>query len=259
MSKIRFLKYQGAKYNFIDIINEYINQSSATTYVEPFVGSGAVFFNLEKEFDRYILNDLESHLIMIYESIRDSSYSDFKDMENICTIKYDIKKNKNDYYTFRNKVNEIDDEYIKGLGMYFLYNSCINSMARFGPNGFNSSYGNRFMTLSKEDYLTIQSKIKRAELNSIDFFELDIPEDSLLFLDPPYIERPTSYETISEDFFNKLMEYIKNTNNDILYTDIDHDFLDLDKVIIRQNMKNTSPNRKNNNTNKTEVMFYKIK
>lgn len=131
-------------------------------------------------------------------------------------------------------------------------------MARFGPNGFNQSFGNRYTVMSEKEFLTLSSRLKRCELNSKDFFDLDIPDNSLLFLDPPYVERPTSYKTIDNTFFSKLIQFIKETDNDVLYTDIDHNFLNMDKVTLRDQMRNTAPSSNKELTNK-EIMFYKIK
>lgn len=260
MEKLKIYNYSGSKIKFVDTINTYINKSNATTYVEPFLGSGAVFLNLEKEFDRYILNDLDSNVVKIFNAFKNSYYSDIEYIKDLTTNKYDIRNNKDDYYEFRDLVNKNKDrdDDMYGLSLYFLFNACINSMARFGPNGFNQSWGKRYKCLTKEEFNLIKNRISRAEIHNDDFFNLDIPDNSLLFLDPPYIERPAAYKTISNDFFNKLMTYINETNNDILYTDIDHNFLDLEKIVLRENMKNTAPSSKKENT-KTEVMFYKIK
>lgn len=252
---VKFINYSGTKIKFIDIINNEINRSTNEIYVEPFLGSGSIFFNLEKKFEQYILNDLDTNIIKMYKAFQNATYSDFKDMEDICTIKYDIKNNKEDFYTFRNNVNKIEDEYYYGLGLFFLCNSTINSMARFGPNGFNSSFGKRFRTLSKNDFDLIVSKLKRAEIYNTDFFNLNIPEENcLLFLDPPYMERPTAYKTITQDFFIKYINYLKETKNDFIYTDIDHEYLKMNKIILRENMYNTAPSSKKEKT-KTEIMF----
>lgn len=61
----RLLRYSGSKLNFIDKINPIISESKAKHYYEPFIGSGAVFINLNKEFDSYHINDLDKNLIHI--------------------------------------------------------------------------------------------------------------------------------------------------------------------------------------------------
>ena|ERR1039457_2470117 len=71
------LKYSGSKMDFLTPINELINSSSSKYYVEPFLGSGAVFINLEKEFDHYYINDIEPSIIKIFEGIKKYEYNYF--------------------------------------------------------------------------------------------------------------------------------------------------------------------------------------
>lgn len=253
---IKLINYSGTKIKYIDLINEHINRSNSKIYYEPFLGSGAVFFNLEKEFDEYHLNDIDKNMITMFRAFKVGAYDDFKYFEDLA-INMDIKTNKENYYKFRTIVNNYRtiEPYMYGLGLYFLCNSCVNSMARFGPNGFNQSFGNRFKTLTKTEFDIIQSKLLRSKITNKSFFDLIIPtSDCLLFLDPPYIERPAAYSTISDDFFNNFIMYLKNTNNDFIYTDIDHDFLSFKKYTLRETMKNTAPSSKKENTNK-EIMF----
>lgn len=246
--KNNLIKYAGTKIKYVDLINEYINNTEGRIYVEPFLGSGSVFLNLEKEFDRYILNDKDRNVIRIFKSFKDADYELFKACENTILEKFgDIKKNKEDYYNFRNTFNKkiyLSDDITEGIYLYFLYNSCINSMARFGPNGFNQSFGNRYRSLTEEQFNSINKRLQKAEFYNMDFFDLDIPNNSVLFLDPPYFYKQTkNYEIISEDWFNRFIEYINESKNEIIYTDVNHNKIDWERVSIRT-MQNISPNRK---------------
>lgn len=149
----KLINYAGTKIKYVDIINKHINKSANSVYVEPFLGSGSIFLNLEKEFDQYILNDKERNIISIFKSFKEADYDLFKTCEDIIVSKFgDIKNNKEEYYNFRNSFNKnvyLTDDITEGFFLFFLYNSCINSMARFGPNGFNQSFGKRFKTLTE--------------------------------------------------------------------------------------------------------------
>lgn len=246
--KNNLIKYAGTKLKFTNKINEYINNTEGRIYIEPFLGSGSVFLNLEKEFDRYILNDKDRNVIRIFKSFKDADYELFKACENTIKERFgDIKKNKEDYYNFRNTFNKklyLSDDITEGIYLFFLYNSCINSMARFGPNGFNQSFGNRYKSLTEEQFNNINKRLQKAEFYNMDFFDLDIPENSVMFLDPPYFYKQTkNYEIIDQTWYDNFIQYLKDSSNEIIYTDVDHKDIDWNKEIIRK-MQNISPNRK---------------
>jgi len=258
---IKFLKYAGNKSKFIDKINFEINKTNKSIYVEPFLGSGSVFLNLEKEFDSYILNDLDRNLIRIFNSFKNSTFEKYKIYESIVFEYFgDIKNNKEQWYLFRNEFNKTHwkkNTIKEGFYLFMLYNSCLNSLSRFGPNGFNQSFGKRYYNINENDFNIIKSKLEKTIIYNLDFFELinkiDL-ENSILFLDPPYIKRPAGYATINDEFYSKFINFCKFTKSDILYTDVYHDDLDLKYIILREQMQNISPNRKEEYTEK-EVMY----
>lgn len=268
---IRMMRYSGSKYNFVEIINEIINKSNKKIFIEPFIGSGSVFINTIDKFDEYIINDVDSNIISIWNAIKEFNYKDWSDRKRYIFNKFgDIKNNKESYYNFRNTYNEkihFTDKKEKGIYLYFLANSCINSFLRFGPNGMNQSYGNVSYTFNKLSYNKIKMKLKKTKILNLDYTEIEY-SNSLLFLDPPYFERDSSYSKFdnedNKEFINNIIQYSKN--NDVLYTDIYNEevYKQINKFkrkLLRKQMSNTSPNRKNNlekvKGNK-EVLYYKI-
>jgi site-specific DNA-adenine methylase len=104
---------------------------------------------------------------------------------------------------------------------------------------------------TEEIFELVNKKLQKTTIYNLDFNELltklDI-DNSLLFLDPPYIKRPAGYKTISNKFYENFIKFINETKADILYTDIRHYDLDLDFITLRQLMQNVSPNRKDEYT-----------
>ena len=68
MSVKPYLKWAGGKRQLLPEIRKYI-PASFDLYVEPFVGAGAVLFDLQPK--RAVINDANRQLIMTYEVIRD--------------------------------------------------------------------------------------------------------------------------------------------------------------------------------------------
>lgn len=250
---IQFCRYQGSKRHFVEKFNNLIINTKASRYIEPFVGSGAILFNLEREFDEYIINDVSKPVISIYYAFRDLSYDDYLNALDLTFQKFgDIKSDKDAYYKFRNWYNKeyhFTDKVEKGLFLHILANSCINSMLRFGPNGMNQSFGKRLYTISESDFNSVKIKLQKTVILNKDYKEVIKDSlDSLIFLDPPYFERPTSY---SNNFLeNDLLEFLNTINhikkgNEIIYTDIYNNdtkkFINLPFIETKM-IRNTSPN-----------------
>ena len=71
------LKWTGGKTNELPFIKEYLPKDY-NKYIEPFLGGGAVFFDLENSLN--IVNDFNKELVLFYKNIKnDKFYSFFKD------------------------------------------------------------------------------------------------------------------------------------------------------------------------------------
>ena len=124
----RFMRYSGSKLKFAPTFNEIVKEIDKKIYVEPFLGSGAVFCNLEKEYELYRLNDLNEHVLSIWKFVKECSYNDFKDVLNKVNSFGSIKDSKEDYYSYRAFYNEnyhFSDKIEKGAYLYHLANSTI--------------------------------------------------------------------------------------------------------------------------------------
>lgn len=72
-----FLKWVVGKTQLLNKVNELIPKDF-NTYIEPFVGGGAVLFNIKPE--NFIINDVDSELINLYQVIKNRKY--FNDLLN---------------------------------------------------------------------------------------------------------------------------------------------------------------------------------
>lgn len=218
----RFSKYAGSKLHFVDRFNELTKDVEHGTYIEPFFGSGAVFFNLKHEFKRYIINDKNKHVLNAVASFKHGTYEQYsKQMKTVNEKFGDIKKSKEAYYAFRDWFNveyfdKGKDIQTEGFYFHFLMNSCINSLVRVGPNGFNQSWGNRLLFFSEGEFLRIKERLDKHTviLSSMDYKkvldEFD-SEDAVVFLDPPYFARnQVGYQsTYQEDDLRNFLTHIK--------------------------------------------------
>lgn len=265
----RFSRYAGNKLHFTDMFNEITEPLNKKIYVEPFFGSGAIFFNLNKEYDLYVINDLNKHVMNTVAAFKNSDYETYKNLYDKMFAQFgDIKNNKQSYYDFRNWFNaeyfsKNTDLITEGILFHFLMNACINSLIRIGPNGFNQSYGNRFLFLEKSEFDAIQKRLNRnVVILSEDYKDVISKydsEDTLLFLDPPYFLRnEVGYEkTYSESDLISFIDKIKTLKSSIVYTDIPCHLHDKLKDWHREDTKtliSISPNRDSELAN--QEVFY---
>lgn len=266
---IRYFRYQGSKEHIVDTINRLvISNNKYKVYIEPFVGSETIFINLPDIFDRYIIHNI----IFIWNAVAYYSYSDYEDVLNYILKTFgDIKNNKQSYYDFREYYNQtyhFTDNNEKGLYLYFLTNSCINSMLRLGYGGMNRGFGNRLYFFTKEEHAHIQKRLKKTKIYNKDYKSI-IKElkSTVLYLDPPYIVRPTTYSNKFDE--KKLYEMIElisllAQNNQIVYSDIETKISDTVlnygfTKISTKNMRNTSSLRSQEFIEQSEVLYHNIK
>lgn len=251
---LKLFNYTGTKIKYVELINEQLKRQNCEIYIEPFCGSAAVFFNLEREYEIYILNDVDTNVIRILKSFQDSTFEQLQFL--IDKIKNDFGdiKQREFYYNFRQNFNSNhhkNNTIEEGFYLWILFNSCINSIARFGPKGFNQSFGCRegHSKLTKQQFEIIQKRLSKTTLLNLPFKKLVseysdfFDERTILFLDPPYTEKPIAYSNLNNDDFKAFIDFIKHTNCKVIYTDTRHNYLDWDSIVIRT-MRNVSPNRK---------------
>ena len=187
-----YLKWAGGKRQLLPEIMKYLPENiNNYTYYEPFVGAGAVFFELQPQ--RAVINDFNGQLILTYAVIKEN----VEDL--ILLLKKHMKKNNKEYfYEIRNM--DRDHEKFNSLGgiekaarLIFLNKTCFNGLYRVNSKGlFNVPCGGYKNPAICED--TVLRQIS-AYLNSNDItilnndFEravLTADKKSFVYFDPPY-------------------------------------------------------------------------
>lgn len=255
----------GAKIKHIDFLNEIFKNSKSRNYCEPFLGSAVVFLNLEKDFNKYYLNDLQSENLLCFNKNLNEEF--IRKIFYDCVQKYP-QKIKEEYYKFRDELlNKTDNTDLKkAVYIFRIYNECINSMQRFNKLKFNQSFGNGVVSEKQLDgYIEAVefSKTKNIEVTNKSFESLLDKKDCLYFLDPPYIKNEMAINGgFNENSLKTLVDFMFNTKEEFVYTDTlnnvnecllkKFNFSFLDKI------RNISPNRKEEKTH-TEIVVWNFK
>ena len=179
-SLIPFLKWAGGKRWLVSSKPEFFPKNF-NYYLEPFLGSGAVFFHLNPE--KSILADINSDLIETYRAISLGWKKVLKHLKI-----HDKKHSKKYYYQIRNF--QPRSPYTKAARLIYLNRTCWNGLYRINRNGmFNVPIGTKKRAILNTDNFELTSKLlKSAELTVSDFEPIidKAQLDDFVFIDPPY-------------------------------------------------------------------------
>lgn len=216
-----FMKWVGGKGQLLSQLEAALPKSlydNVFTYVEPFVGGGAMLFFMLQQFPnikRVVINDINTNLTEAYKNIKykpKELISNLKEIEKEYLNIIDENSRKDFYLKMRNIFNEEDLSSIdKTTLLLFLNRTCFNGLYRENAQGkFNVPFGKYSNpTICNEDVIYADSELLNKYDVEIynDDFEIIIEDKDLVFyyFDPPY--RPLS-ETSS---FNS---YVKGNFDD---------------------------------------------
>lgn len=201
------VKWSGGKGDEIKKFISYFPQEY-DTYLEPFIGGGAVYFYLNPK--KAVINDLHKELTDFYISIKSGKSDD------IYQFMKDHPNDEDTYYKVRNYDNI--DTLDNAKRFYYLRKTCFRGMLRYNKNGkFNIPFG-RYKTYNYEDVKNkeYENLLKRTEIYNEDFsiiFNNYNSSSNFMFLDPPYDSEFTDYGycKFGKEEHKKLSECFKTT------------------------------------------------
>lgn len=214
-----FLKWAGGKTQIISDINKLFSQNivkSDFTYIEPFVGSGAVLFWVLRTFPnvkKAIINDINQDLINVYKVIRDNPKNlikNLKILEKEFHLLKDQEEKKIYYCEKRKNYNERKNSEIQQASLFiFLNKTCFNGLYRVNKsNEFNvpiGSYKNPKIC-DEENLLNVSKALQKVEILCKDYEEtLDYAnKNTLFYFDPPYkpISETSNFNSYAKDCFD---------------------------------------------------------
>jgi DNA adenine methylase len=182
------IKWSGGKADEIDEIMKYVPQNY-DTYVEPFVGGGALFFHLAPQ--KSVINDIHPDLINLYSEIKNGNG------DQIWNLMDASEFTEEEYYKVRDN-RTLPTPVEKAFQFYYLRKTCYRGMLRYNKKGhFNIPYG-RYAKVNYEDVRNPQyhDVLSRATIHNEDFsviFDKYNSENNFCFIDQPYDSEFTDY------------------------------------------------------------------
>ena len=199
---INFLRYPGSKRRLLNFLGAFLPTAKEIQcyYVEPFVGSGAVFFFIEPQ--QAILSDINADLIDLYLGIRHDPYSVWKYYST-------FGNNKAEYHRVRDELRS-GELCIRAARILYLNRTCFKGMWRHNLKGnFNVGYGgeDRRWVINRENLVELSTALRGADIRCSDFEAVihACGEGDFLFVDPPY--RPGEREQTNQHYAGKIFTY----------------------------------------------------
>lgn len=252
-----FLKWAGGK---TQLIPELIKRmpTKSNTYIEPFVGGGALFFFLNPHVG--VIADSNPELINAYHCLRDNVDKVIDNLRNFIN-------EESEFYKIRNENCEFLDKFYLAARTIYLNKTCFNGLYRLNKKGeFNSSFGRyKNPAICEPENLRKVSKMLNHNLIACgdykDVLLENAQEGDFIFLDPPYIPiskysdfKRYTKEQFYEDDHRKLAEEVKRLKNlgcHIILTNSNHPLVyelysdfQIDVVSTKRNINSDSTKRK---------------
>lgn len=259
-----FVKWAGGKRQILDKLIKYVPEDF-NTYYEPFVGGGALFFELSPK--NAVINDSNEELINVFRCIKDE-----EKLTKMCNELNHHEANHSEEYYYKirnidrdkNKFNRLSD-YKRAARTIYLNKACFNGLYRVNSKGeFNVPFGKKLKVNTYEGQnigiIHAYLNFNNIKILSIDFEEAvkDAKEGDFIYFDPPYDSDTYTFNSYTEDGFSKdeqirLSNVFKNlsdrgcyvmlsNHNTILINELYKDFY-IHKITAKRNINSNGKKR----------------
>lgn len=249
-----FLKWAGGKGQLLKAFQNFypkeLKAKQIKNYYEPFIGGGAVFFDIAQQYhiQSAFLYDVNEELILTYLVIQQDVHK-LIDYLQAYKKKYEKLTEENQsafYYETRDKFNKehhkinysrYSEKWIpRAAQIIFMNKTCFNGLFRFNSKGeFNVPIG-RYKNpkiLDEQNLIKTSKLLEIATIKKADFSEVekDIKGFSFVYFDPPYrpISKTSSFTSYSKNKFEdaeqlklaELFQHLHNKGNKLMLSNSD--------------------------------------
>lgn len=173
------LKWAGGKRWLVPVIEPIWESHCQRRLVEPLCGGLAVSLGLMPK--RALLNDINRHLCNFYRWVKKG-----------LIVEIPMKNDRQLYYQHRERFNSLidqDEDQCKEAAelFYYLNRTGYNGLCRFNKQGkFNVPFGRYTRINYQYDFLPYRNIFASWDFSCVDFEELNLDNDDLVYADPPY-------------------------------------------------------------------------
>ncbi|MFV0553339.1 MAG: DNA adenine methylase [Mangrovibacterium sp.] len=215
-----FVKWAGGKTQLIKIIEQAMPKNfggAHATYIEPFVGGGAMLFHVLNHYPKLgnvVINDINTDLIGTYKTIQNKVEELIVILQS-WELEYhalleDNEAKKAYYYQKRELFNSRSSGELYQAALFiFLNKTCFNGLYRVNrKNEFNVPIGGykKPLICDVENLSAVHASLQRVSILNGDF-ENTLKEaqgNTFFYFDPPYkpLSETSSFNSYTKDEFN---------------------------------------------------------
>jgi DNA adenine methylase len=225
-----FLKWAGGKTQMIFDLLKYVPEKF-NKYIEPFIGGGALYFNLNHP--KSIISDLNEELVITYKQVKEN-------VGEVLSILEGYVNTEEFYYKIRSFSPSSLSDSERAARLIYLNKTCFNGLFRVNKKGeFNVPYGKRSGTyINKQNLIGASDYLQNTEIYHLDYKETlkkYAKEGDFIFLDPPYqpVGKFSDFKRYTKEFFYEndqieLANIFKDLINKgcyVMLTNSDHPFI----------------------------------
>lgn len=178
-------------------------------YFEPFIGGGALFFELQPT-NAYI-SDMNEELINLYNVVKNDVYELIEELK-----KHEISK---EYFMNIRNIDRTKNykkwsNIQKASRFIYLNRTCFNGMYRVNSKGeFNVPFGNykNPRIIDERNLINCSNLLQKSEIKNADFSEIlnYVQNGDFVYFDPPYVplNETSSFTSYTKDGFDIDMQF----------------------------------------------------
>lgn len=228
-----FLKWVGGKTQLLPEIRKfYPFNSTITKYAEPFVGGGAVLFDVlnNTSVQEVYISDMNEDLINTYQVVKnevdilidmlDKWQDEFLSLEQDGRREYFYNK-RNDFNRLKHEPATISNRTTRAALMIYLNKTCFNGLYRVNRRGdYNVPMGayKQPLICDERNLRQLSEKLQKVQIMYADYRKVEefADEKTFVYFDPPYrpLTKTSNFTSYTEDEFDdkkqlKLAQFIK--------------------------------------------------
>jgi DNA adenine methylase len=197
-----FLKWIGGKSQLLDefLIRfpDEVKDGTIRKYVEPFIGGGAVFFDVAQRydcFDEFYISDMNEDLITSYNTVKNNLEELIIALQNLETeyMSADFDMRSKMYYRIRKMYNKniSSSKVERASQLIFLNKTCFNGLFRVNTKGeYNAAFGkyDEPNILDEPNLRKVSELLGKTNIHVGDFTSCEsfVDDKTFVYFDPPY-------------------------------------------------------------------------